>query len=537
MVWLSLLACGPDTEREAISIEILQRLGIHDLVAAPTGALPEELDWSWTVDETPSSYRTNRIPAHAIYPGQHWTVSASWPGEPDDIIATDDIDIQAAPGGNVMLVILDDIGVDKLQMYGLNPLAPPTPTLDSLAAQGVVFRRAYASSTCSPTRAEILTGRHGRRTGAGWLVDISGDTWELGLDAITLPEALDAVHGPSYSDTFLGKWHLAGRQSPNTLMHPLLQGFSSFAGTVGYLVIGTGDIDGYFSWKKNIDGVEAIQQVYNTTDIVNDGISKLDTLEEPFLLVVSFNAAHVPYHVPPAELHTRPLGDAPSDVELFAAMTEAMDTEFGRLLDHMSADLRDRTTIIVVGDNGTADLALDPGFDPARSKHTNYEGGIRVPLLVTGPHVNTPGTSDSLVHVVDLFSTIAEIAGVPLGDVGEQLALDRGEGSPQLPLDGRSLLPMLADPSAEVRSSVFVQSFRANGPPPWVTEDYALIEKDIKLIRHNNSEEFFLMPEPGGLDEGTNLLSAPLSPMFAATYLRLSRTLDEQLASMPYEGQ
>src|SRR5688572_17762996 len=81
-------------------------------------------------------------------------------------------------GGNVLVIVLDDLGIDRLGAYGLGADLPPTPVLDGLLADGVLFRNAWGYPSCSPTRAALLTGRHGRRTGIGrWLAAF--ESWGL----------------------------------------------------------------------------------------------------------------------------------------------------------------------------------------------------------------------------------------------------------------------------------------------------------------------------------------------------------------------
>src|SRR5687768_13823316 len=79
---------------------------------------------------------------------------------------------------NVLVIVADDLGVDKVRAYGVHPKAPPTPNVDALAAKGVLFRHAYTYSTCSPSRAALLTGRYGRRHGLGGIVELDHSTWE-----------------------------------------------------------------------------------------------------------------------------------------------------------------------------------------------------------------------------------------------------------------------------------------------------------------------------------------------------------------------
>jgi len=90
---------------------------------------------------------------------------------------------------NVLIVLSDDQGVDQVGAYGVNPDAPPTPNIDSLAAQGVLFRQAWSAPTCSPSRASLLTGRHSQRTGFGGVNKLTHEE-ELSLDEITIAEML-----------------------------------------------------------------------------------------------------------------------------------------------------------------------------------------------------------------------------------------------------------------------------------------------------------------------------------------------------------
>src|SRR6185436_15380845 len=110
--------------------------------------------------------------------------------------------------GNVLLIVGDDIGNDFIHCYGEHPLAPPTPNIDALAADGVLFKNAYASPTCSPTRASILTGRYPFRTGLGepikeWLFEPA-----LELSEVTIPEMLNTASPTHLDNTAIGKWHL-----------------------------------------------------------------------------------------------------------------------------------------------------------------------------------------------------------------------------------------------------------------------------------------------------------------------------------------
>ena len=93
------------------------------------------------------------------------------------------VDAKSAAPQNVLFIIGDDIGIDPLGLYGLGPDPPPTPTLDNLAANGVLFRNVWANPLCSPTRATLMTGRYSFRTGAATLVGLVGFLQVNGLAA------------------------------------------------------------------------------------------------------------------------------------------------------------------------------------------------------------------------------------------------------------------------------------------------------------------------------------------------------------------
>lgn len=303
---------------------------------------------------------------------------------------------------NVLLVVADDVGVDGIGCYGLGSNPANTPNIDALAATGVRFLNAQACPLCSPTRASILTGRHGFRTGIGKA--LSSVDAGLSLSEVTLPELLE---GAGIQTALIGKWHLGESQTWQT--PTMIGGFGTFVGSLG------GALADYSNWQKVNGGPAVAHTDYATTDAVDDAITFVTGATEPWFLMLSFNAGHSPYHVPPAvvpPLHTVP---APlnSVVKRYRAMVEAMDTELGRLLTSIPAATLAATNIVFMGDNGTASAVVELPFIAAQSKGTVYQGGVHVPLIVAGPVVGgAPRTEPSLVHAVDLFATIAAMQGV-----------------------------------------------------------------------------------------------------------------------------
>lgn len=489
---LALLACGPPGP---LSVTIEQAAGNRDLV--PVVNQPATL--TWTVDGALTPH-LDRVPARHLQPGQQWTVTATR----DGVEATAHHRIPEPPGGNVLVMLLDDVGVDKLASYD-GPYAPPTPRLDALAAEGVRFARAYAAPVCTPTRAILMTGRHGRRTGIGWIADTGSRDSELALSEVIVPEALPE----GWSNSAVGKWHLAGPRADEWLTHPNRSGFDWYAGSPGnpYYQQGLG----YYEWERNQNGDVAWSTTYMTTDSVDTALERIEAMPEPWFLYIAFNAVHGPLNNPPAALVGEE-GRAPegADPHLFYdAILGALDLEIGRLLDSVDPDVLGRTTVLTIGDNGTMPNGVPRGAPADRLKHTPYEGGIRVPFLVNGPLVAEPGsTSEALVHVADVLPTTMEIAGVPLeGDEGELLVLPDGQ---EVVLDGRSLVPFLRDPRAEGREHVYAEAFFPNGPGPYGLDRQAIQTRTHKLVIDDGVESFYRLEPPLYWDDVDLLASGDL---------------------------
>lgn len=161
--------------------------------------------------------------------------------------------------GNVLLVIADDVGVDRVAAYGEHPSPGRTPQIDRLAERGVLFRNAWSNPYCSPTRATVLTGRHGFRTGVGFFVGMT-TPHGLSLAETTLPEVL----APSHTSLALGKWHLSSFLQGAD--YPLAAGFAHHAGSLFNLDAAVtvpfpapDDFSFYEYWIKYTDGVAAFE--------------------------------------------------------------------------------------------------------------------------------------------------------------------------------------------------------------------------------------------------------------------------------------
>lgn len=387
------------------------------------------------------------------------------------------------PPTNVLVVVLDDWGVDMFAPAGVHPDAPSLPALEGLASQGVYFSRAYVAPTCSPTRSQILTGRYSFRTGIGEPIAQWQSVPALAFDEVTLPEVFDNAAPRPVASAAIGKWHL-GSLAVGDADHPNLQGFDWFEGTLGNLFFG----QRFDDYTKITNGVAQPSTEYATSEQVDDALERIAVLPQPWLLCLGFNAPHQPFHAPPATLHGYALsGDPDATPNLhYKAALEALDTELGRLLASMPPNVRANTTVFVIGDNGTPNEATTPPAIDGQNKGSLFEGGVRVPLIVAGKHVAQPGrTSDALVHSVDLFATVADLL---------ETDFRAGVGDAR-PIDSLSFVELLRDAAAAPsRTDVFHERFSPNGPGPYVGRGWMLRNERWKLIRRDGqSDQFYDM--------------------------------------------
>lgn len=463
--------------------------------------------------------------------------------------------------GNVLVIVVDDVGCDLIGTYeqhfqsvGRAAGTPAdTPAIDALlAARGVTFANAYGAPTCTPARARLLTGRYGFQTGIGAVLkehnNLPFRNPGLTEDQVLLPEVLHAAPTP-YTCVALGKWHLADvDQLLDDPTHPLGlpagRWFDRYAGSLFNL---TQAVPGstqniYFSWVKRYasyldigvnpcasgsppcDVPVVVPPVthYATVDTTEDALRMVQTLPEPWFLYVAYNAAHAPGHpIPPGLPQDSCGGYVPSPTPCdpgtpsttatrIRCLVAEMDNQIGRLL--CKVDESD-TTVILVGDNGTDRDAVLPPVLPVNAKGSLSEDGVRIPLIVRSPLVSPAlvGTvSNALVSSTDLFGTVAQIAGVQPAAV---------------PDESISLLPVLQDTHGARRSQAYAEAFVPNfkpdpatgqPPPTWIgsRHNQALRDRRFKLIRrwerdHNTlavtvTEQFYDLLEGGPPDTSTN---------------------------------
>ena len=422
---------------------------------------------------------------------------------------------------NVLLIIGDDMGVEMLERYGAGDDYPPTPNINQLFDQGVFFRHAWAAPICSPTRATMLTGRYGFRTGVGTIVGGTDGGTSLRPQEFTLPEALQTDVVSGYATANIGKWHLTRRGQG--LDMPNQMGYDHYSGVF------TGGLGNYESWTKTMNGVDEQVTNYATTENVDDAIAWLNiqnNAQRPWFLWLAFNAPHTPFHKPPDEtLHSfdhLPGDQADIDANPFPyykAAIEAMDSEIGRLLDALPPAIRDNTTIIFIGDNGTPGQVVQPPYNPRDAKGRIYEEGINVPLVIAGPKVVDPGReSTALVNSVDVYATVLELMGIDL-----ETALPAATT-----LDSVSMVPYLQNiEGANQRDWIFSERFAPNAP---ASDGKTIRDAQFKLLRFDNgTAEFYdLTQDPF---ENNDLLETTLAGVAEESYCTLFQTMNDLLLS------
>ena len=301
---------------------------------------------------------------------------------------------------NIVFILADDLGIDGVGAYGADFFK--TPVIDKLAKEGIRYTNAYTVPLCGPSRALLMTGRYGFRTGAVNQDMVS----DIKPSAETMMPAILKKAG--YTTSMIGKWG----QLPSD---PAAFGFDDYLRFFGSGVyVSRAD-------KKDkyvINGKEALlkKQEY-MPDLMHDHLVDFMAKHksDPFYLYYSLTHVH-------GEIIATP-DSKPGTTdykELYADNIAYMDKLVGKLIHALdSLKLRDNTLIVFMGDNGTAGQAAGIGRVNGKKiigkKGSMQEGGSLVPMIVNWPGViKKPGVSNSLIDAADFVPTFAEIAGAAL---------------------------------------------------------------------------------------------------------------------------
>ena len=332
--------------------------------------------------------------------------------------------INAAERPNIVVFLVDDLGFADCGFNGGTDIQ--TPQIDALAAAGTVLGAHYVQPVCSPTRAALMTGRYAVHTGVYTIVR-PGARWGLPLAERTLASALKDA---GYETAITGKWHLGEFQRDYL---PTSRGFDhQYGHYFGALDYFTHIRDGKPDWYRNDQPLQ--ESGYTTELLANEAVrlirSRSGQQPKPLFLYVPFNGVHAPLQVP--EKYLSPYQHLTGNRRTYAGMLAAVDAAIGQIVMALrDAEQLENTLIVFSADNGGPNPDTLTRNTPFRAgKGTLYEGGIRSAAFACWPRrIPAGGRTEEPVHVIDWFPTFVEVAG--------------GSSDQPLPLDGRSLLPML----------------------------------------------------------------------------------------------
>lgn len=409
---------------------------------------------------------------------------------------------------NIIYILADDLGWTDTATYGSKYYE--TPNIDKLASQGMKFMQYHNCPNCQPTRASLMSGQYGPRTGIYTVGGADRFDWKsrplrpvenvanLPLGKITFAQQLKKV---GYATAMFGKWHL-GEDAKH---HPSQRGFDEAIASAGL----------HFDFRTNPDTPHPKEQYLADflTDRAEDFIRRKK--DEPFFLYLPHFGVHVPLHSREDDKKhfdgKAPVGG--HNDPTYAGMIYSVDRSVGRIMALLEElKIADNTVLIFSSDNGGVGgygrpdgMIRDPdhekkpkgkgaskkgnGYDadyigqfdditdnaPLRSgKGSLYEGGTRDPFIVRWPGVVKAGaTCDAPTIHVDVYPTMLEIASAP---------------QPEQVLDGESMVACFKDPTASLKRPAIYQHFPGylgSGPGLWRTTPVGTIQAgDWKLMEY-----------------------------------------------------
>ena len=409
---------------------------------------------------------------------------------------------------NIVVVLVDDMGAFDLGCYGQRNFE--TPGIDRVAAQGMRFTQSYAASpVCSPTRASLLTGKWPARLGiTDWIPGAPAKPGDILNDASsllklrgtewTLPEVLRTM---GYRTALAGKWHLGNPSRYHA--GPEWHGFDESV----LIERPDGDDDGYLpdgEYVSDFLGRQAVQFIE-----ANAG--------NPFFLLLSHYDVHSPAKgradlISKYEKKQRRTGRDFNP--RYAAMVEGVDESVCAVLDALDrTGVAGDTVVVVTSDNGgNARLTDLEGLRGTKS--FLYEGGLRVPLVVSAPGLTPPNSMCSTpVWTGDLFPTLRRLGGKVL----------------PCSVDGQDLVPLMKGRRMVPRPLFWhFPHYNGCGGRPAAAVRWG----DLKLIRWFEDERrelFDLRYDPGEQDDISGRFPAEAAQLDAA----LTQWLLDTVASMP----
>jgi arylsulfatase A len=341
-------------------------------------------------------------------------------------------------GPNIVYIMADDLGYGDLGCYGQEVIQ--TPNIDRLAASGIRFTQHYAGNTvCAPSRCALMTGFHmGHAEVRGNLQAEPSGQWPISTGTVTVARLLQSA---GYKTAMIGKWGLGIEGSSGD---PLKQGFDYYYGYLDQVLAHNyypeyllrngqreylDNLVQYLdssSWHKGLGSFSVRKSEYSHDLFMADALRYLDeNHEHPFFLYLPFTIPHENGEEPRGERMEVPdYGpykgeDWPGDTKGYAAMITRMDSGIGRIMGKLEElGIEENTIVFFTSDNGPM-----PGEEFTEFFNSNgmfrggkrdvYEGGIRIPMVVSWKGTISPGRVSGHVSAFwDFLPTACELAGV-----------------------------------------------------------------------------------------------------------------------------
>ncbi len=346
---------------------------------------------------------------------------------------------------NIIFILADDVGAESMEMYGSTSW--PTPNINTIAQDGVVFENAFSCPTCAPTRGQFLTGRYPFRTG------IVYPTLPLGELSTTNEVTLATLLQDSgYATGLSGKWNLKYGNSgiaEEQEAHIVAHGFAESSSFIGHTI------------NYGNQYVEQDYTPYQLNEWACNFITNKASGSQPFYLQYSLGLVHTPLGGTPLFPNVTGL----TLEQTYSYMMQYMDQMVGNLLNTVDAlGIADNTVLIFAGDNGTVSSidSMFNGVPVAGGKQSTKDTGSWVPFYVRWPGVVTPNTSyGGMMDFSDIFPTLLDIADVALPS-------DRI-------IDGKSFRSQLEGQAGDHREIIYV-SHRQNPSAHFVrNHDWKLV--------------------------------------------------------------
>lgn len=396
---------------------------------------------------------------------------------------------------NVIIILTDDQGYADVGFNGSTEI--PTPEIDRIANNGVVFTSGYVSyAVCGPSRAGLLTGRYQDRFGFSKNPLLAPKDPQMGLP-LSEETMADLLKNVGYTTGVFGKWHMGAH--PDLI--PNKRGFDEFYGFLsgGHryfpeeyvlqdLTEAKTQIDGYRTkLLRNTTRVEETE--YLTDALSREAVDFVERHhEEPFFIYLSYNAPHTPLQA--TEKYLKRFSHIEDKKRrTYAAMVSAVDDGVGALLDKLEElKIDENTLVFFLSDNGGPSPHNSSDNAPLRGfKGDFYEGGIRVPFAVQWKGVIPAGIKyDHPVISLDIFSTAAAVS----------------KATPKNSLDGVNLVPYLTGAIQDVpHEELFWRNYN--------NAKFAVRTADSKQITVGEKVELFDIQKD--ISEKVNLASEQLS--------------------------